>query len=88
MGSVREPCLLCGEDVASWANRVTKAGLLPDDIARIHDRFLDAAHIIAVRDDGSMMADKLKPVCPACHRVVDKLTNERRKELLTSIGYC
>lgn len=47
--------------------------------------FLDAAHIVADCDSGPMTPDNLRPLCPNCHRVVDRLSNEQRKKLLCKI---
>jgi 5-methylcytosine-specific restriction endonuclease McrA len=80
-GSAGGKCWLCGEDVASWANRV-KIPLSTRETEVMRDRFLDAAHIVADCDKGSMTPDNLRPLCPNCHRVVDRLPSARREELL------
>jgi 5-methylcytosine-specific restriction endonuclease McrA len=74
-------CWLCGEDVASWATRAN-IGLSSDEVESIRDSFLDAAHIVADCDLGPMTPDNLRPLCPSCHRVVDRLSDERREKLL------
>ena len=87
-GSARGKCWLCEEEAASWATR-TKVALLraeialsKEELASIRDSFLDAAHIVAHCDSGSMTPDNLRPLCPTCHRIIDRLSNERREKLL------
>ena len=74
-------CCLCGEDAASWTTRAAIA-LSKAEHESIRDRFLDAAHIVADCDLGKMTPDNLRALCPNCHRVVDRLSNERREKLL------
>jgi len=80
-GLARGKCWLCEEDAASWATR-TKISISEKEIERIRDAFLDAAHIFPNCALGPMTPDNLRPLCPTCHRIVDRLSNDRREKLL------
>ena len=80
----RGKCRLCKADAASWASRVPISAS-KEELESIRDSFLDAAHIIARRDSGPMTPDNLRALCPNCHRVVDRLSKERRAKLLGEI---
>lgn len=77
-------CRLCGEDAASWATRV-KISMLEEELEGIRDCFLDAAHIVADCNLGPMTPNNLRALCPTCHRIVDRLSNERRETLMRNI---
>jgi len=87
-GSASGKCWLCGEDAASWVTRAKVAlsraeiGLSNEEIESISHCFLDAAHIVANCDSGPMTPDNLRPLCPNCHRIADRLSNGRREKLL------
>jgi 5-methylcytosine-specific restriction endonuclease McrA len=80
-GLARGKCWLCEEDAASWATRM-KISISEKELERIRDAFLDAAHIVPNYNLGPMTPDNLRALCPNCHRVVDRLPNERREKLL------
>lgn len=77
-------CQLCGDNPASWALR-TKLSMSEEELRAVHEGFLDAAHIVADCDMGPMTPDNLRALCPTCHRIVDRLPNERRESLLRNI---
>ncbi len=74
-------CWLCQEDAASWAARA-KILTSNEELQKIRDCFLDAAHILPDCELGPMTPDNLRALCPNCHRVVDRLSKERREMLL------
>lgn len=80
-GLAEGKCWLCEEDATSWADRV-KISITDEECVAIRDAFLDAAHIVPNFDLGPMTPDNLRPLCPTCHRVVDRLSDERREKLL------
>ena len=77
-------CRICGESAESWIDRIPITAT-KDEIAYIHDAFLDAAHITPVYRSGKMTPDNLRALCPNCHRIVDRLSQERREALLLKI---
>ena len=79
--SANGKCWLCKEDVNSWVNRVN-VSMTEIELESICDAFLDAAHIVPDCALGPMTPDNLRPLCPTCHRIVDRLSDERREELL------
>lgn len=77
-------CQLCGEDASAWSGR--SAVVLSDpELASLRESFLDVAHIVADCQRGTMMPDNLRALCPTCHRVVDRLPDQRREELLKNL---
>jgi hypothetical protein len=80
----RGKCWLCQEDAVSWAARA-KILTSDEELQKIRDGFLDAAHILADCELGPMTPDNLRALCPNCHRVVDRLSKERREMLLRPI---
>jgi 5-methylcytosine-specific restriction endonuclease McrA len=83
-GLARGRCQLCGEDAGDWSRRCGVA-LSGAERASLRETFLDAAHIVADHQQGSMTPDNLRALCPTCHRMVDRLSDERRAELLTNL---
>jgi len=77
-------CRMWGDNATTWAARA-KTQLYEKELAKLHDSFLDVAHIVADSKSGSMTPDNLRALCPSCHRVVDRLSDERRGELLRNI---
>lgn len=78
-------CRICGDDVAAWARRA-KTPLSDKELEKLRDSFLDAAHIVADSKSGPMTPDNLRALCPSCHRVVDRLSDERRVELMRNVA--
>jgi hypothetical protein len=74
-------CMLCGSDAEGWVARLpfTPAEC---ELARVREAFLDAAHIVPDSQTGPLAPDNLRPLCPNCHRIVDRLSQERRETLL------
>jgi len=83
--SARGACQLCRESLHSWVDRI-KVAMTTDEQQRFGEGFLDAAHIKADCDAGSMTPDNLRALCPNCHRVVDRLSFERREAILRHLG--
>jgi 5-methylcytosine-specific restriction endonuclease McrA len=78
-------CCICGEGAESWIRRIKEITATKEEVAHMHDAFLDAAHILPANQKGKMAPDNLRALCPNCHRIVDKLSQERRKALLLKI---
>ncbi len=83
IGQANGNCWLCQENASSWALR-TQIHVPDDKLESISRSFLDAAHIVARSKRGQMMPDNLRPLCPNCHRLVDRLSDEQRERLLRS----
>lgn len=75
-------CWLCREDATSCAAR-WGIPVSEKDLQSFRYAFLDAAHIVPDCVLGPTTPDNLRPLCPNCHRLVDRLPDECRKELLT-----
>ncbi len=74
-------CWLCGTTAATWiADR--NLPIPPSEVETIVDQFLDIAHIEARADKGKMSPDNVRPLCPNCHRIVDRIPKKSRMELL------
>lgn len=78
-------CRMCGENAESWIRRIPAIMATKEEVARMHDAFLDAAHIVPVLLNGRMIPENLRALCPNCHRIVDRLSPERRETLLRGI---
>ena len=77
-------CWLCGETAANWEQKhLTTLGLSEDELKKIRRDFIDVAHIKARAEGGPITPDNVRALCPTCHRMVDRLSPERRKELLS-----
>jgi len=76
-------CWLCKETAATWLEKHFGTFVLTDEERnRIHRSFVDIAHIQARSDLGPIAPDNVRALCPTCHRIVDRLSPERKTELL------
>jgi hypothetical protein len=80
-GTSRGKCRMCGEDAESWIGRIPIKAT-EEEVARMNKAFLDAAHIVPIQQNGPMTPENLRALCPNCHRIVDRLSLERREKLL------
>jgi hypothetical protein len=77
-------CQLCGDDARTWADAV-RFPLTESEVEKFRTSFLDVAHIKPNCQQGSMLADNLRALCPTCHRVADRLSDKRRYQLFERI---
>ncbi|HUG67575.1 MAG TPA: HNH endonuclease [Pirellulaceae bacterium] len=74
-------CWLCGMSAADWMKCAGLTDLLCDSLKV---GFLDAAHIMSRRENGSVTPDNIRALCPNCHRIVDRLGPKRCVEILSA----
>lgn len=77
-------CQLCKANARVWANSMN-VPLSEAELEKLQYSFLDAAHIMPNSTGGSMLADNLRALCPTCHRVLDRLDEDRRMEIFKII---
>jgi len=78
-------CRLCRQDGASWVANWVDVNPRDEVTPKIIDSFLDAAHIVSRKNGGQVIPDNLRALCPNCHRVVDRLSQQLRERLLQGI---
>ena len=72
-------CSLCDMTAEEW---IKKLGLTDPLTDAVKFGFLDLAHITPRRNQGAVAPDNIRPLCPNCHRVVDRLGTQRCEEIL------
>lgn len=75
-------CWLCGETAADWERKHLKLKLSDDELKNLRRDFIDIAHIKARAEGGPISPDNVRALCPTCHRMVDRLSPERKLELM------
>ncbi|MDB5344231.1 MAG: endonuclease [Schlesneria sp.] len=75
-------CWLCGETAADWEKKHLKLQLSEDELKKLRRDFIDIAHIKARAVGGPITPDNVRALCPTCHRMVDRLSPERKLELM------
>ncbi len=74
-------CWLCSESAESWVKSHSWA--IPDtELEKIRERFIDIAHIEDRADDGKLSPNNVRGLCPSCHRVMDRIPKQRKKDIL------
>lgn len=75
-------CWLCGDTAADWERKHLKLQLTEDELKKLRRDFIDIAHIKARVEGGPITPDNVRALCPTCHRMVDRLSTDRKLELM------